>query len=69
MIDKNDPDQYVEIRGTGVVTEDEGRAVAVALAELYDGPGAGEEYAALPAMTVRTVIRITPTRLTGPAST
>jgi hypothetical protein len=67
VIAKDDPDEYVEIRGTAVVTEDVGRAVAQQLAEHYAGEGAGQEYADLPAGVVRTVIRITPHRLTGPA--
>lgn len=68
VIDKNDPDQYVEIRGTATVAEDVDRVVAVALAEAYEGPGAGASYLAIPADVVRTVIRITPTRLTGPSA-
>ncbi|MEU4394263.1 PPOX class F420-dependent oxidoreductase [Kribbella sp. NPDC023855] len=67
VISKDNPDQYVEIRGTAVVTEDTGRAVAFQLAERYE-EGAGQEYLDLPADVVRTVIRITPTKLTGPAS-
>ncbi|HET6297343.1 MAG TPA: PPOX class F420-dependent oxidoreductase [Kribbella sp.] len=62
VIDKADPDRYVEFRGPATVTEDVGRAVAVRLAELYAGPGAGEEYLQLPAEVIRTVIRITPER-------
>ncbi|MEV6413510.1 PPOX class F420-dependent oxidoreductase [Kribbella sp. NPDC051718] len=68
VIAKDDPDEYVEIRGTAVVTEDTGRAVAQRLAEHYAGEGAGKEYVALPPEVVRTVIRITPHRLTGPAA-
>jgi PPOX class probable F420-dependent enzyme len=68
VISKDNPDQYVEIRGTAVVTEDAGRAVAFQLAEHYDGAGAGQEYLDLPADVVRTVIRITPQKLTGPAA-
>ena len=68
VIAGDDPDEYVEIRGTATVTEDAGRAVAVRLAEAYEGEGAGQEYLALPPEIIRTVIRITPTRLTGPAA-
>ncbi|GAA1558700.1 PPOX class F420-dependent oxidoreductase [Kribbella sancticallisti] len=68
VIAEDDPDEYVEIRGTATVTEDAGRAVAVRLAEVYEGEGAGDEYLALPPEVIRTVIRITPTRLTGPAA-
>lgn len=68
VIAKDDPDEYVEIRGTASVAEDPGRALAVRLAEVYEGDGAGAEYLALPPEVIRTVIRITPTRLTGPAA-
>jgi PPOX class probable F420-dependent enzyme len=66
VIAKDNPDEYVEIRGTATVSEDVGRTVAVQLAEACEGEGAGDEYLALPPDVVRTVIRITPTRLTGP---
>ena len=62
VIDKADSNRYVEFRGSATVTEDVGRAVAIRLAELYSGPGAGEEYVQLPAEIIRTVIRITPER-------
>lgn len=68
VIAKDDPAEYVEIRGSAVVTEDVGRAIAYRLAEHYEGEGAGQEYLDLPAEEVRTVIRITPTKLTGPAA-
>ncbi|WP_406299517.1 PPOX class F420-dependent oxidoreductase [Embleya sp. NBC_00888] len=68
VYDPADPDVYLEIRGTTTVTEDVGRRVAVALAEKYEGPGAGDEYVALPPESVRVVLRITPTRLTGSAA-
>ena len=62
VIDKHDSNRYVEFRGTATVTEDVDRAVAVQLAELYSGPGAGAEYLELPAEIIRTVIRIRPER-------
>jgi PPOX class probable F420-dependent enzyme len=65
VYDPDDPERYVEVRGTVRVAEDEGRAVAVRLAERYLGPGAGEEYAGLPPENVRVVLRITPERVTG----
>ncbi|WP_406279667.1 PPOX class F420-dependent oxidoreductase [Embleya sp. NBC_00896] len=68
IYDPTDPDHYVEVRGTTTVTEDVGRELAVALAEKYEGPGAGAEYLALPPESVRVVIRLTPTRLTGSAA-
>ncbi|MET7305000.1 PPOX class F420-dependent oxidoreductase [Embleya sp. NPDC005575] len=66
--DPADPDVSLEVRGTTTITEDVDRRLAVALAEKYEGPGAGEEYPALPAESVRVVVRLTPTRLTGAAA-
>jgi hypothetical protein len=39
------------------------RALAVRLAEEYEGSGAGEEYLELPPEVIRVVIRISPTRV------
>ena len=66
--DKDDPERYVEVRGTAVVSEDPGRRLAVSLAEQYEGPGAGQEYLRLPPGVVRVVIRITPLRVLGTAA-
>ncbi|MGA5062439.1 PPOX class F420-dependent oxidoreductase [Streptomyces exfoliatus] len=66
--DRNDPDVYAEIRGTATVTEDAGRALAVALAESYEGEGAGQEYLDLPPEKVRVAVRITPTKIVGTAT-
>ncbi|MEU6984987.1 PPOX class F420-dependent oxidoreductase [Streptomyces sp. NPDC046324] len=68
VYDREDPLVYAEIRGTATVTEDEGRALAVALAEQYEGPGAGQEYLELPPEVVRVAIRITPTKVLGTAA-
>jgi PPOX class probable F420-dependent enzyme len=68
VYDKNDPLQYIEVRGTATVSEDAGRALAVLLAERYEGPGAGEEYLELPPEVVRVVIRLTPQRVLGSAA-
>ena len=68
VYDRENPDVYAEVRGTAAVTEDAGRRLAVALAEQYEGPGAGQEYLDLPADQVRLVIRITPTRVLGSAT-
>jgi PPOX class probable F420-dependent enzyme len=68
VIAKDDPEQYVEVRGTATVTEDTGRSVAKALAEFYAGEGAGDAFVGLPPEIIRTVIRITPQRLTGSAA-
>ena len=67
VYDQADPQQYAEIRGRAAVTEDVGRALAVRLAEEYEGPGAGEEFLGLPPEVVRVVVRITPQRVTGSA--
>ncbi|MFD5570934.1 PPOX class F420-dependent oxidoreductase [Streptomyces cadmiisoli] len=65
VYDRTDPLRYLEVRGTAAVAEDVGRKLAVALAEQYEGPGAGEEYLELPPEVVRVVVRITPQRLIG----
>ncbi|NUT37317.1 MAG: PPOX class F420-dependent oxidoreductase [Hamadaea sp.] len=65
VIDPADPDHYIELRGTATVTDDEDRRVAVLLAEKYVGPGAGDEYLALPPEVGRVVIRLTPHRIVG----
>ncbi|MGW6912323.1 PPOX class F420-dependent oxidoreductase [Kitasatospora sp. NPDC054939] len=64
----DDPLVYAEVRGLATVTEDAGRALAVALAEQYEGPGAGREYLDLPPEEVRVVLRITPHRVLGSAT-
>jgi PPOX class probable F420-dependent enzyme len=63
--DRDDPERYAEVRGLAAVTDDVGRELAVQLAEKYNGPGAGEEFLALPPEVVRLVVRITPQRVTG----
>jgi PPOX class probable F420-dependent enzyme len=68
VLDRDDPLQYVEVRGVATVTEDVGRELAVRLEEEYGGPGAGEEYLRLPPEVVRVVIRITPLRVVGYAA-
>ncbi|MFF1409639.1 PPOX class F420-dependent oxidoreductase [Streptomyces sp. NPDC058289] len=68
VFDLADSSLYAEIRGTATVTEDIGRAVAVRVAEEYEGPGAGEEYVNAPAEDVRVVIRLTPAKVLGSAA-
>jgi PPOX class probable F420-dependent enzyme len=63
VIDENDPERYVEIRGTAKITEDADREIAQLLAEKYEGKGAGQEYADLPPEVIRTLIRITPDKV------
>ncbi|MFC9731368.1 PPOX class F420-dependent oxidoreductase [Streptomyces roseolus] len=65
LLDRRDPDRYTEIRGSATVTEDGGRALAVALAEKYEGGGAGQEYLDLPPEKVRVTLRITPAKVLG----
>jgi len=67
MYDKDDPLQYVEIRGTVTVTEDAGRRLAVALAEKYEGPEEAQEFLDLPPEVIRVVMRLTPRRVVGTA--
>jgi PPOX class probable F420-dependent enzyme len=68
VLDRDDPLQYVELRGVATVTEDVGRELAVRLEEQYGGPGAGDEYLELPPEVIRVVIRITPLRVVGYAA-
>lgn len=65
VFDRDNPLVYAEIRGLATITEDPGRALAISLAEHYEGPGAGEEYRQLPPEVVRVVIRITPRHVVG----
>lgn len=65
LLDRRDPDRYAEIRGSATVTEDEGRALAVALAEKYEGADAGRAYLELPPEQVRVTLRITPSKVLG----
>ncbi|MFE9562466.1 PPOX class F420-dependent oxidoreductase [Streptomyces sp. NPDC006487] len=68
VFDLANPFLYAEIRGTATVTEDTGRAVAVRIAEEYEGPGAGRAYAEAPAENVRVVLRVTPAKVLGNAA-
>lgn len=65
VIDRNDAERYIEVRGLAAITEDVDRGVAAQLAEKYAGPGAGEGYRQLPPEIVRVVIRLTPDRVLG----
>lgn len=68
VFDMTDPNVYVEVRGTATVTEDTDRAMAVRIAEEYEGPGGGKEYLEAPPEEIRVVVRITPTKLLGNAA-
>lgn len=64
----HDSEQYVEVRGLAAVTVDTGRQLAVALAEKYEGPGAGADFLQLPPEIIRITIRITAQRVLGTAA-
>jgi PPOX class probable F420-dependent enzyme len=66
--DQSDPELYAEIRGLATVQADPGRETAVRLGEKYDGPGGGQKFLDLPPEVVRVVIRITPHRVVGNAT-
>jgi PPOX class probable F420-dependent enzyme len=68
VYDPRDPETYAEIRGVAAIEEDAGRALAVRLAEEYEGSGAGQEYLDLPPEVVRVVLRITPNKAVGSAT-
>jgi PPOX class probable F420-dependent enzyme len=68
IVDLEDIEQYIEIRGTATVIEDPGRALAVALGEKYEGPGGGQVFLDLPPEVVRVVIRLTPLKVVGSAA-
>ena len=63
IVDLQDLQRYIEIRGTATVAEDSGRALAVELDERYEGPGAGQKFLDLPPEIVRVVIRLTPLKV------
>lgn len=65
VFDRNDPEQYAEIRGLATVTEDAGRALAVRMGEKYEGPGGGQMFLDLPPEVIRVVIRIAPGHVAG----
>jgi PPOX class probable F420-dependent enzyme len=65
VYDPQDPDLYAEIRGRGTVAADAGRALAVRLAEEYEGSGAGEAFLQLPPEVIRVVLRIVPEHVAG----
>lgn len=68
LFDPADPLRYAEIRGLATISADTDRSLAVALAEQYEGPGAGRDYLELPADVVRVAVRISPTKVVGTAA-
>jgi len=65
VFDRNNPEQYAEIRGVATVTEDAGRALAIRMGEAYNGPGGGQMFIDLPPEVIRVVIRIVPDHVAG----
>ncbi|MBW4718875.1 PPOX class F420-dependent oxidoreductase [Saccharothrix obliqua] len=62
--DKENPETYVEFRGTVAITDDEGRALVESLALKY----LGEPYPPEDPSVERVVLRLTPTKITGNAA-
>jgi PPOX class probable F420-dependent enzyme len=63
VIDSADPENYVELRGSVIMTPDIGRRVDTELSWKYDGQDPGEDKPG----AVRVVVRIEVTRVTGRA--
>lgn len=61
IYDRENPYDYVEIRGTVSFTEEGGRELIEELSQAYRG----ESYPEEPEGTVRLVVRLTPHRITG----
>lgn len=61
VFDRKDPYTHVEITGTASVTEQNGRALIDELSRKY----LGKDYPREPEDTVRVIVRITPSRVTG----
>ncbi|MCJ1678608.1 PPOX class F420-dependent oxidoreductase [Streptomyces sp. APSN-46.1] len=68
VFDLANPFLYVEIRGTALLSEDAGRAVATRITEEYLGPEGAKEYGQAPPEEVRMVVRITPRKVLGNAA-
>jgi PPOX class probable F420-dependent enzyme len=64
VLDSADPEIYVELRGLVTMTPDVGRKVDTKLSWKYDGKDPDED---LPG-TVRVVVRIAVSKVTGPAA-
>jgi len=63
VIDRANPLRYLEVVAKAVITPDEDRALAQALAIKYATKQAADEYAALPPEVQRVVIHLTPDRV------
>jgi PPOX class probable F420-dependent enzyme len=61
IMDREDPENYTEIRGTATITEAGGRELDDRLSWKYDGKEAGEDVPG----AVRVVVRVVPERVTG----
>src|ERR1700716_452750 len=58
IMDREDPENYTEIRGTATITEEGGRELDDRLSWKYDGKEAGEDVPG----AVRVVVRVVPER-------
>jgi len=61
IMEREDPENYTEIRGTATITEAGGRELDDRLSWKYDGKEAGEDVPG----AVRVVVRVVPERVTG----
>ncbi|MFC3450717.1 PPOX class F420-dependent oxidoreductase [Amycolatopsis speibonae] len=64
VFDQANPYDYVEIRGTVEMTDEGGRELINELSHKY----LGKDYPDEPAETVRVLVRVTPTKITGNAA-
>jgi hypothetical protein len=60
-MDREDPENYTEIRGTATITEEGGRELDNDLSWKYDGRDAGEDAPG----AVRVVVRVAARKVTG----
>lgn len=61
IMDREDPENYTEIRGTATITEAGGRELDDRLSWNYDGKKAGEDAPG----AVRVLVRVVPEKVTG----
>lgn len=61
IMERADPENYTEIRGTATIVEQGGRELDDQLSWKYDGRAAGED----PLGSIRVVLRVVPAKVTG----
>jgi PPOX class probable F420-dependent enzyme len=61
IMDREDPENYTEIRGTATITDAGGRELDDRLSWKYDGKKAGEDAPG----AVRVLVRVVPEKVTG----